>query len=129
MGTPEQLYEVSGEVYMRLEGSLHGPLKPTEIQEWTKQVYQKQLKRQLHELELEAQRKSEVQEELKGKLHVLEQEAQQESEVLQEELKRQQNVLELAIEAKKKSEAHQKELKRQLLEQEAKRKSKICVLM
>jgi hypothetical protein len=25
MGTPEQLYEVSGEVYMRLEGSLHGP--------------------------------------------------------------------------------------------------------
>ena len=44
MGTPEQLYEVSGEVYMRLEGSLHGPLKPTEIQEWTKQVFNKVLK-------------------------------------------------------------------------------------
>jgi hypothetical protein len=44
MGTPEQLYEVSGEVYMRLEGSLHGPLKPSEIQEWTKQVFNKVLK-------------------------------------------------------------------------------------
>ena len=45
MGTPEQLYEVSGEVYMRLEGSLHGPLKPTKIQEWTKQVFNKVLKK------------------------------------------------------------------------------------
>ena len=46
MGTPEQLYEVSGEVYMRLDGSLHGPLKPSEIQEWAKQVLYKVLKLQ-----------------------------------------------------------------------------------
>ena len=44
LGTPEQLYEASGEVYMRLEGSIHGPLKPSEIQEWTKQVFNKVLK-------------------------------------------------------------------------------------
>ena len=46
MGTPEQLYEVSGEVYMRLDGSLQGPLKPSEIQEWTKQVFYKTLQLQ-----------------------------------------------------------------------------------
>ena len=43
LGTPEQLYEVSGEVYMSLDGTIER-LKPSKIQEWTKQVCNKVLK-------------------------------------------------------------------------------------
>lgn len=33
------LYEAAGEVYIRRDGSVQGPLKPSGIQEWSKQVW------------------------------------------------------------------------------------------
>ncbi|KAK3087763.1 hypothetical protein FSP39_010299 [Pinctada imbricata] len=38
-GETDRLYEVNGKVYVRRDGSVQGPLKPSGIQDWTQQVF------------------------------------------------------------------------------------------
>ncbi|XP_071143492.1 uncharacterized protein [Mytilus edulis] len=110
--TLTQLYEAAGEVYIRRDGSVQGPLKPSDIQEWSKQIHHKELQKALKR-----------QEDKNNK--ILELEKQKIVLDMEEEKKRLQNESEQEISHLQKQISEVKEENKYL----KKHKSKVCVVM